>query len=171
MTSPTADIDSSFPPPAQPDTRLVTVAHPRDDIEAQLIVNLLADAGIEAMATGGSLAGFRAETPADVCVVVRATDAEGAWNAMAAVRPVIDDALVGDDTPPEPEASRGGIFVWFSAAALVVGSISLLAFFGWWLAGLPLFEASPLGFVLAFGMQALLWWVWRRRMSSARDGI
>ena len=45
---------------ADPATRLVAIAHPRDDIEAQLITNLLADAGIEAMVTGGSLAGFRA---------------------------------------------------------------------------------------------------------------
>jgi hypothetical protein len=34
-----------------------------------------------------------------------------------------------------------------------------------------LFEASPLDVVLAFGFQALLWWVWRKRMSSAAAGI
>ena len=61
-----------------PEARLVAIAHPRDDIEAQLITNLLAEAGIEAMVTGGSLAGFRAEAPANVCVVVRAADAEAA---------------------------------------------------------------------------------------------
>ena len=30
-----------------PEARLVAIAHPRDDIEAQLITNLLADAGID----------------------------------------------------------------------------------------------------------------------------
>ena len=65
-------------------TRLVAIAHPRDDIEAQLITNLLADAGIEAMVTGGSLAGFRAEAPANVCVVVRSGDAEAAREAALA---------------------------------------------------------------------------------------
>jgi len=102
MPSPSSDTRARELVPA-PSTRLVAVAHPRDDIEAALVRNLLADAGIEAAVTGGSLAGFRAEAPADVCVVVRAADAEAARQALAAVRPEIDEALVGDDAPPEPE--------------------------------------------------------------------
>jgi hypothetical protein len=85
---------------ADPATRLVAIAHPRDDIEAQLITNLLADAGIEAMVTGGSLSGFRAEAPANVCVVVRAADAEAAREALAAVRPAIDDTNSATTPPP-----------------------------------------------------------------------
>jgi hypothetical protein len=123
---------------ADPDTRLVAIAHPRDDIEAQLITNLLADAGIEAMVTGGALAGFRAEAPANVCVVVRGADAEAASEALAAVRPTIDDSQVGDDSPADTQAPKG--------RALDV-----------------VFPAALLDFVIAFGMLALLWLVWQKR--------
>lgn len=144
-------------------TRLVAVAHPRDDIEAQLIKNLLDDAGIEAMVTGGTLAGFRAETPADVCVVVRAHDADVAREALAAARPTVDDALVGDDSPAEAEAPRARVIDWIFPAGLALGTVATLGALGWWLAGLPGLEASPFDFVIAFAMLALLWLVWRKR--------
>lgn len=146
-----------------PATRLVAIAHPRDDIEAQLITNLLADAGIEAMVTGGSLAGFRAEAPANVCVVVRAADAEAAREALAAARPTIDDTEVGDDSAPDTQPPQGRALDVVFPAALLVGGLTTLGIFGWWLAGLPGFEASPLDFVIAFGMLALLWLVWQKR--------
>jgi hypothetical protein len=148
---------------ADPDTRLVAIAHPRDDIEAQLITNLLADAGIEAMVTGGSLAGFRAEAPANVCVVVRAHDADAAREALAAVRPAIDDTEVGDDSSPDTQAPKGRALDVVFPAALLVGGLTTLGILGWWLAGLPGFEAAPLDFVVAFGMLALLWLVWQKR--------
>ena len=144
-------------------TSLVAIAHPRDDIEAQLITNLLADAGIEAMVTGGSLAGFRAEAPANVCVVVRAADADAAREALAAVRPTIDEADVGDDSAPDTQPPQGRALDVVFPAALLVGGLTTLGIFGWWLAGLPGFEASPLDFVIAFGMLALLWLVWQKR--------
>ncbi len=156
-----ADRDHGMAP--SPKARLVAIAHPRDDIEAQLITNLLADAGIEAMVTGGSLAGFRAEAPANVCVVVRAADAEAAREALAAVRPTIDDTEVGDDSPADTQATQGRALNVVFPAALVVGGLTTLGIFGWWLAGLPGFEASPLDFVVAFGMLALLWLVWQKR--------
>ena len=148
---------------ADPATPLVTIAHPCDDIEAQLITNLLADAGIEAMVTGGSLAGFRAETPADVCVVVRGADADAAREALAAVRPTIDEKEVGDDSPPDTQGPRGRIVDWIVPATFAIYAMTMLGFFGWWLAGLPLLEASPFGFVVAFGFLALLWLVWQKR--------
>lgn len=144
-------------------TRLVAVAHPRDDIEAQLIKNLLADAGIEAMVTGGTLAGFRAEAPADVCVVVRAHDADTAREALAAARPTVDDALVGDDTPPEPEAPRATKSDAIFPAALSLGTVTTLVVLGWWLFSLPGLEVSLLDVAFAFGMLAVLWLVWRKR--------
>jgi hypothetical protein len=148
---------------ADPATRLVAIAHPRDDIEAQLITNLLADAGIEAIVTGGALAGFRAEAPANVCVVVRAADADAAREALAAVRPAIDDSQVGDDSPPDMQAPQGrGLDVVFPAA-LVLGAVTTLGIFGLWLAGFRSLQASPLDFVIAFGMLALLWLVWQKR--------
>ena len=59
-------------------SRLVVVAHPHDDCEGQLIVNLLADHEIEAQVTGGTLACFRAETPGKVGVLVRDENAAAA---------------------------------------------------------------------------------------------
>jgi len=148
---------------ADPDTSLVAIAHPRDDIEAQLITNLLADAGIEAMVTGGSLAGFRAEAPANVCVVVRAHDADAAREAIAEARPTIDDTEVGDDSPSDIEAPQGRALDVIFPAVLLLGAVTTLGLLGWWLAGLPGFEASPLDFIVAFGMLALLWLVWQKR--------
>ena len=146
-----------------PEARLVAIAHPRDDIEAQLITNLLADAGIEAMVTGGSLSGFRAEAPANVCVVVRAADAAAAREALAAVRPAIDDTEVGDDSLADTQAPQGRALDVVFPAALLLGAVATLGLLGWWLAGLPGLEASPLDFVVAFGMLALLWLVWQKR--------
>ena len=144
-------------------TSLVAIAHPRDDIEAQLITNLLAEAGIEAMVTGATLAGFRAEAPANVCVVVRAADADAAREALAAVRPTIDEADVGDDSAPDTQPPQGRALDVVFPAALILGTVTTLGIFGWWLAGMPGFEAAPLDFVVAFGMLALLWLVWQKR--------
>lgn len=146
-----------------PATSLVAIAHPRDDIEAQLITNLLADAGIEAVVTGGSLAGFRAEAPANVSVVVRGADADAAREALAAVRPTIDETAVGDDSPADTQALQGRALDVVFPAALLVGGLTTLGIFSRWLAGLPGLEASPLDFVIAFGMLALLWLVWQKR--------
>ena len=156
-----ADRDHGMAP--SPKARLVAIAHPRDDIEAQLITNLLADAGIEAMVTGAMLSGFRAEAPANVCVVVRAADADAAREAIAAVRPTIDEADVGDDSPADTHATQGRALNVVFPAALLVGGLTTLGILGWWLAGLPGFEAAPLDFVIAFGMLALLWLVWQKR--------
>lgn len=144
-------------------TSLVAIAHPRDDIEAQLITNLLADAGIEAMVTGGALAGFRAEAPANVCVVVRADDADAAREALAEARPAIDESQVGDDSPSDIEAPQGRALDVIFPAVLLLGAVTTLGLLGWWLTGLPGFEASPLDFVVAFGTLALLWLVWQKR--------
>ena len=148
---------------ADPATRLVAIAHPRDDIEAQLITNLLADAGIEAMVTGGALAGFRAEAPANVCVVVRSADADAARETLAEARPTIDDTEVGDDSPSDTEAPQGSALDVVFPAALLLGALTTLGIFGLWLAGFRSLQASPLDFVIAFGMLALLWLVWQKR--------
>ena len=163
MTTATTDHGTRAPGQSSRDETLVAVAHPRDDIEAALVKNLLADAGIEATVTGATLAGFRAESPADVCVIVRARDAEAATGALAAARPEIDDAEVGDDSPTDGEARRGIGIAWVFPAAICLGAVATLGLLGWWLAGLPGLEASPLDFVVAFAGLALLWFVWRKR--------
>lgn len=162
MTSPASDLD---PPALEPDpgTRLVAVAHPRDDIEAALVRNLLADAGIEAMVTGAALAGFRAEAPADVCVVVRGENEAAAREALAAARPQIDESLVGDDTPPDAEPPQRTAVDSLFPAALSLGIVTTLVSLGWWLADLPGLQASPLDFVFAFGTIAAVWLLWRKR--------
>ena len=49
--------------------------------------------------------------------------------------------------------------------ALILGTVTTLGILGWWLAGLPGFEAAPLDFVIAFGMLGLLWLVWKKRQA------
>ena len=162
MPSPTSPLRSPGLAP-EPSARLVIVAHARDDIEAALVRNLLADAGIEATVTGASLSGFRAEAPAEVCVVVRAIDEQAARQALNAVRPEIDEADVGDDTGPETEPRGKRAVDSLFAAALSMGIVTTLVSLGWWLADLPGLEASPLDFAFAFGGLALVWLFWRKR--------
>ena len=53
------------------------------DFEAAAIVSALEAAGIKAMAVGGHTAGFRAEAPGDVAVVVPASEAKTAEAVLA----------------------------------------------------------------------------------------
>ena len=62
------------------------VAKVPTDFEAGAIVSALEAAGIKAMAVGGHTAGFRAEAPGDVAVVVPANQAEEAEAVLAEFR-------------------------------------------------------------------------------------
>jgi hypothetical protein len=53
------------------------------EMEASLIVQLLADCDIDARAVGGFTAGFRAEAPGDVSVLVKQSDLAAAKEALA----------------------------------------------------------------------------------------
>ena len=57
-----------------------------NEIEAAAIVNALADYDIEAFAAGGYTAGFRAEAPGNVTVLVKHADLERAKQALAEIR-------------------------------------------------------------------------------------
>jgi hypothetical protein len=57
----------------------------RDDIEAAAIVAALASRGIDASTTGDFTAGFRAEAPGDVNVIVKQADLDRARNALAEI--------------------------------------------------------------------------------------
>ena len=162
MPVPVSEHESPPLAPA-PGARLVAVAHPRDDIEGALVKNLLADAGIEAMVTGGTLAGFRAEAPADVCVVVREADAQAAREALAAARPEIVESDVEDDLPAEADPPRKKAVDSLFPAAISLGLVTTLVSLGWWLADLPGLEASPIDVLVAFGTLAALWLLWRKR--------
>ena len=62
------------------------VAKVTTDFEAAAIVSALAAAGLKAMAVGGHTAGFRAEAPGDVSVVVPENEAAQAAAVMAEFR-------------------------------------------------------------------------------------
>ncbi len=62
------------------------------DVEAAVIVTALTAHGIRAMAVGGQLAGFRAEAPAQVQIVVRHADLESARAILAEIQRLDNDA-------------------------------------------------------------------------------
>jgi hypothetical protein len=70
---------------AESDT-LEVVARVTNEMEASLIVQCLANQGINARAVGGFTSGFRAEAPGDVSVLVRSGDLERAKKVVAATR-------------------------------------------------------------------------------------
>jgi hypothetical protein len=67
---------------ADPDSP-VTLTTAANEIEAGAIVGLLAQYGIKALSTGGYTAGFRAEAPGNVAVLVRRADLDRAREALA----------------------------------------------------------------------------------------
>lgn len=69
---------------AENDT-LEVAARVTNEMEANLIVQLLAAHEIDAKAVGGFTAGFRAEAPGDVSVVVKRTDLARAQAVLANV--------------------------------------------------------------------------------------
>jgi len=71
--------------------KLVEVATRPTETEATMLVTVLADEGIKAVATGGFTAGFRAEAPGWVSVQTLESDAERAKEIIAELRQVVDD--------------------------------------------------------------------------------
>ena len=74
------------------------------DIEAAAIVGALAARGIEAATTGGYTAGFRAEAPGQVHVIVKREDLERARQALAEIereQPEVDWSQIDVGEPDE----------------------------------------------------------------------
>lgn len=69
-------ISDSFPrePNMDNEHKLETLIRVADEVKSSVIVNMLADNGIKATSTGGFTAGFRAEAPGDISVVVSEKD-------------------------------------------------------------------------------------------------
>lgn len=65
------------------DENLVTVARRPSEAGATVLVSVLADAGIRAVATGGFTSGFKAEAPGWVTVQTLESDAERARRILA----------------------------------------------------------------------------------------
>lgn len=64
----------------------VTLVSVPDELEAAMIVSALAAHGIDASTTGSFTAGFRAEAPGEVQILVRASELEKAQTALKAVQ-------------------------------------------------------------------------------------
>ncbi len=71
--------------------KLVEVAKRPTETEASMLVTVLADEGIKAVATGGFTAGFRAEAPGWVSVQTLESDAAKAKEILAELRPVDEE--------------------------------------------------------------------------------
>ena len=69
------------------DQTLVTVASRPNEVAASILVDVLADAGIRAVAVGGFTANFIAEAPGGVDVQTTQRDAERARQIIAEIRP------------------------------------------------------------------------------------
>lgn len=67
---------------------LVTVAERSTEVAASVLVAVLADEGIRAMATGGFTAGFRTEAPGWVKVQTLRADADRARGIIAELKPM-----------------------------------------------------------------------------------
>lgn len=67
---------------------LVVVAERTNEVAAQILVSVLADAGIRAVAVGGFTAGFRAEAPGYVQVKTLDKDAEEAHRIISEIKEV-----------------------------------------------------------------------------------
>ncbi|MDB4664442.1 hypothetical protein OAE63_00425 [bacterium] len=78
------------------DAKLETVAERPMESAALIIVSVLQDAGIRAIATGGFTAGFRAEAPGMVKVQTFEADAERARQIIAEIRELPVDELSAD---------------------------------------------------------------------------
>ena len=71
--------------PSDPERPIVLVSVP-NEIEAAAILGALGDVGIEGHAVGGYTAGFRAEAPGMVQIVVKQADFERARETLEALR-------------------------------------------------------------------------------------
>jgi len=70
---------------ADPD-RPVVIARVGSEAEATALITALEGYGIEAMPVGGHVSSFRVQIPADIEIVVRATDAVAANKAPTEIR-------------------------------------------------------------------------------------
>ena len=73
------------------------------EVEAALIVGALLEQGIQAEAVGGPIAGFRAEAPADVAILVRAESLGDAKRVLSELREQLSDVDWSQVDVGEPE--------------------------------------------------------------------
>ena len=88
MTNESHDMDNA---------KLVTVAERAMESSALILVAVLKDAGIRAIATGGFTAGFRAEAPGVVKVQTFEADAERARQVIAEIKELPNGMITDDE--------------------------------------------------------------------------
>ncbi|MGI9429231.1 MAG: hypothetical protein ACR2NM_11280 [Bythopirellula sp.] len=97
-----------------------------NDLEAAMIVSTLAAHGVDATTSGEFTAGFRAEAPGDVKVLVRRSDLEQARHALDRVvadTSAADENLTSEDSNPGKAADGKRLLL---LAAVIVLSIGIL---------------------------------------------
>ncbi|MEE9403832.1 MAG: hypothetical protein V3V20_02975 [Algisphaera sp.] len=79
-------------------TRLITLAERPDEAGAAMLVHVLADANIRAVAVGGLTSGLRAEAPGWVQVKVLEHDAKNALNVLRELKRIEpeDEIIIQD---------------------------------------------------------------------------
>lgn len=92
------------------DVKLVTLIRTDDEISGSIVVAALENAGIKATMTGGFTAGFRAEAPGYVNIVIRQRDLERAREVLKSTELPSEvnwdevDTGTPDETEPPPPA-------------------------------------------------------------------
>jgi len=119
-----------MPKTANTPATLLTVAN---DIEAAIIVGALADQKVGARIVGGFTAGFIAEAPGGVSILVRQQDLSRAREMLADMQDTFADC---DKTQPESsqETSPSGPFASLLVAFKPLGIISAMLSLVWLLA-------------------------------------
>ncbi len=82
--------------------KLVTVARRHSEVAATVLVTVLANEGIRAVATGGYTAGFRAEAPGEVRVLTFESDAERARAIIEEIEADMKSSLDSESFQGEP---------------------------------------------------------------------
>lgn len=130
--------------------QLVTLSVLDNEIEAQLLVNLLKENGIAAVATGGVTSAFRAEAPGDVRVLIKQDCLSQARSVLAEFE--LETAPTRTDEKVESEdyvssLTRFGIWSW-----LVIALIGILVSFVFWAAGETSTAALVVGLVISIAL-------------------
>ena len=133
------------------------------EIEAQSIVNVLADHGIDAQAVGGFTAGFKAEGPGRVDVLVLSDSLSDARELLRQIDAVSDDEIF-DEVLPEDEGDdqtnpRSWTLLWY----VMFGACGAAMY---WLGGGREVNGVILSFCVAAGIVWLAVWSARREAAS-----
>lgn len=111
------------------------------ELDASAIVNLLEEHGVKALAVGGFTAGFKAEAPGFVDVMVLEGDLDAASGVLGEVGPahplarLVDEQAIGaagaDNTDGSHTQRRQNVVSLLIAAFMLLCLLTLVI--GWWM--------------------------------------